>query len=174
MPQRAHRVAVAEGGIDRRPRGVQPGGGLAAAVGEPERVLALVVEGLDEALVLQLVQRGVDRARAGAPQALGSLGEGLHHLVAVHRLLGEQGQDRLADLAAAVASATPAGAEGAAGHPAWAAGEGAGSEAGGAERAGTGEAAGAAAATASMAALGRAALPFVMVVHGCLLVGWMT
>src|SRR6185437_13252829 len=64
----------------------------------------------DEAFVLELVQRRVDRSRAGCPPSTGSVGDGLHQLVAMHRLLGEQQQDRRPHVAARNASTTAAAA----------------------------------------------------------------
>src|SRR6185312_17050392 len=55
----------------------------------------------DQALVLELLQRGVDRAGAGAPGAFAALLDLLHDLVAVAGLLGEQQQCRCADVASA-------------------------------------------------------------------------
>ena len=66
--------------------------------------------GPDQALVLELLQRRVDRAGARAPQALGALLELLHDLVAVARLLREEQQRRGADVAAARAPAPAAAA----------------------------------------------------------------
>ena len=64
--------------------------------------------GLDEPFVLELLQGRVHRAGARRPVAAAALRDHLDDLVAVHRLLGEEGQDRRADVAAAGA---PAGAE---------------------------------------------------------------
>src|SRR5262249_28747348 len=55
---------------------------------------------LDQALVLQLLEGGVDRPRAGLPDAATTLGDLLDQLVAVPRLLGEQRQRRGPDVAA--------------------------------------------------------------------------
>ena len=63
--------------------------------------------GLDEAFVLELLERGVDRAGARRPVAATALGDHLDDLVAVHRLLGEERQDRGADVAAPGAPAGP-------------------------------------------------------------------
>ena len=61
----------------------------------------------DQALVLELLQRRIDRAGARAPDAVTALLDLLHDLVAVARLLGEQQQRRRADVAAArLAAAT--------------------------------------------------------------------
>ena len=59
---------------------------LAARVGEPERTPAPLVVALDQALVLELRDRRVDRAGARPPGAVGALGDLLDHLVAVQRL----------------------------------------------------------------------------------------
>ena len=56
--------------------------------------------GRDEPLVLELGERGVDRAGARAPGAGAALLDLLHEAVAVARLLLEQEQDRGADVAA--------------------------------------------------------------------------
>ena len=70
--------------------------------------------GLDQALVLEQLQGGVDRAGARRPLAAAALRDHLDDLVAVHRLLGEQGEDRGAHVAAARAPArAEAGAAGA-------------------------------------------------------------
>ena len=56
LPRRAEALAVL---LDVR----------AAGVGQRERLALLAVRGLDEPLVLELGERGVDRARARAPGA---------------------------------------------------------------------------------------------------------
>src|SRR5215472_1496121 len=55
---------------------------------------------LDQALVLQLLEGGVDRPWAGLPDAATALGDLLDQLVAVPRLLGEQRQRRGPDVTA--------------------------------------------------------------------------
>src|SRR5215467_4614082 len=55
---------------------------------------------LDQALVLQLLEGGVDRPRAGLPDAATALGDLLDQLVAIPRLLGEQRQRRGSDVTA--------------------------------------------------------------------------
>src|SRR5206468_956006 len=60
----------------------------------------LALLGPNQALVLQLLQRRIDRSRARSPEPTTSLPELLHDLVAVQRLLGEQDQDRRPDVAA--------------------------------------------------------------------------
>src|SRR3954447_1237942 len=77
----------------------------AAGVGELEDLAALGVARGDQPLVLQLLQDGVHRPRAGPPQATAACGQFGHHRVAVSRLLGEQGQDRRAHVAAPAPSA---------------------------------------------------------------------
>ena len=90
-------------------RGLDLLGRGAAVVGQLEKPLAAFAFGADdEALVDQQLQRRVDRAGAGPPQALAALGDLLDHLVAVHRPLGEQSQDGRADVAALAASASAA------------------------------------------------------------------
>ena len=73
---------------------------LAAGVGERGELAAGVGGDDDEALVLELVERGIDRAGARRPPAAAALGDGLHELVAVPRLLGEQQQHGRADVTA--------------------------------------------------------------------------
>src|SRR5664279_5701472 len=75
-------------------------GGLSARGRETEGSGALVVEGLDQAFVLELVEGGVDRPRAGPPGATAALCELRDDLVAVARLLGKELQDGGADVAA--------------------------------------------------------------------------
>ena len=60
---------------------------LATLVGQLERAAALTlgIDRVDQALVLELCQRGVDRAGAWAPATVAALLETLHQLVAVHR-----------------------------------------------------------------------------------------
>src|SRR5699024_3819651 len=86
--------------IRRGPALVGQGGELAAAFD---------LDG-DQALVLELGDRGIDRARARLPRAVGALTDRAHELIAVHRLLGQQGQHRSADLTAPGPSATSAAA----------------------------------------------------------------
>src|SRR6185369_12078292 len=59
----------------------------------------------DQPLVFEQLQRRVDRTGAGTPHTAGALVKLLDHLVAVHRPLVEQRQDRGADVAAAAAPA---------------------------------------------------------------------
>src|SRR6185437_15861486 len=56
--------------------------------------------GPDQALVLQLLERRVDRAGAGPPDSPAALADLLDDLIAVQRALGQQGQRRRADVAA--------------------------------------------------------------------------
>src|SRR3954454_9040076 len=83
---------------------------LAARVGESEHAAGAFLRRLDKALVLELGERGVDRAGARAPDSLAALLDLLHERVAVARLLGKEQQDGGADVAARCAAA--AGAEG--------------------------------------------------------------
>src|ERR1700722_6417609 len=53
----------------------------------------------DQTLVLQELERRVQRARAGSPQVVGPTGQLLQHLVTVHRTLAEQGENSGADIA---------------------------------------------------------------------------
>lgn len=77
------------------PRGVRPlVGGGAPVLGEREQLLAALARTGDQPLVLQQLERGVDRAGAGLPGAAAAFGDLLDHLVAVHRAVLEQGQDR--------------------------------------------------------------------------------
>src|SRR5215203_828857 len=106
LAHRAHQLpgALAHVALDGVP-------GRAQLVGVPLDVAAAVVcqlvllaalAGCDphEPLVLELLQRGVDRARARTPDAVGALLDLLHQLVAVAWLLGEQHEQRRADVAA--------------------------------------------------------------------------
>ena len=82
-----------------------------AGVGQGERRAALAGLGADEPLVLELLERRVDRAGARAPGAVAAALDLLHQAVAGLRLLVEQDQQRGADVAAAHApppSAAPA------------------------------------------------------------------
>ena len=63
---------------------------LATGVGEREQALARLGVGGDEALVLEELERRVDRAGARSPHAVGALLELLDHLVAVHRPLAQE------------------------------------------------------------------------------------
>src|SRR3954454_12720535 len=83
----------------------------AAGVGQREAPLALGLLSGHEALVLQHLQGRVDGARARAPDAVRARLELLDHLVAVHRSLGKQREDRGTDVAAPHPRATAAAAE---------------------------------------------------------------
>src|SRR5690606_41184486 len=89
-----------------------------ARLGEHVLGASTLARGLDELLVDELLQRGVDRAGARAPHLGRSLGDCLDDAVAVRRSLRENRQDDGADVTApratpsASASATEPGAEG--------------------------------------------------------------
>ncbi len=99
-----------------------------AGVGEVVGLAPVFLERLDQALVFELGQRRIHRARTRPPRAAGALVQGLDDLVPVHRLLGDQEQRRgahvtalhpapaAAPLAAALAAEHPPGAKG----PTWA------------------------------------------------------
>ena len=76
-----------------------------AGVGELVALLAVVVDGPHEALVLELGEGRVDRAGARPPAPAGALLELADQLVAVHRPLGEHPQEAAPDRAAAGAMA---------------------------------------------------------------------
>src|SRR5215213_166362 len=106
--QLAHRVLEVDRlgvrvGADGVPGGLLTGllallGG--AGLGEGEAALPVALLTADQPLVLEHLQGGVDRAGAGGPGPAGSLLELFDHLVAVHRPLGEQGEDGGPDVAA--------------------------------------------------------------------------
>jgi hypothetical protein len=74
---------------------------LTALVGQDVAPAAAVTGlGDDQALVLELLQRRVDRAGARPPDSPAPLADLLDDLVPVHRLLGQQGQRRRADVPA--------------------------------------------------------------------------
>ena len=82
------------------------GGRRATVVGQREDAPSGLGGGrLDQALVLELLERGIDRAGARRPVAAAALGDHLDDLVAVHRLLGEEREDGGADVAAACPAA---------------------------------------------------------------------
>ena len=86
---------------------------LAAGVGQGEEALARLRVGGDEALVLQELEGGVDRAGARSPHAVGALLELLDHLVAVHRPLAQEregGGPHVAAPGPAAGATTPASA----------------------------------------------------------------
>src|SRR5436305_5393315 len=100
----AHRVRVLLGVPGRCV--VAAGDVLAAGVRELEQLGALDVDRPDQTLVLELLKRGVDRARTRAPAAAASILDLLHELVAVARLLGQQKHQRGAYIASPPATAT--------------------------------------------------------------------
>src|SRR6266545_4100775 len=72
----------------------------AARIGELERAPAVPLDGVDEAFVLELLQRRVHRPWAGPPHSPAALGDVLDDLVPVERLLGQQSQGGGADVTA--------------------------------------------------------------------------
>src|SRR4029079_3779028 len=77
----------------------------AALVGERVRAPAVLLLRAHQALVLELLERGVDRAGARLPVALGAALDLLDQLVAVLRVLGQQEQQGGANVAPAGAAA---------------------------------------------------------------------
>src|SRR5512144_1162279 len=77
---------------------------LTTGVGQGDQLAAGLGGDGDEALVFELADGRVDRARAGCPAPAGAVADRLHQLVAVHRLLGEQQQDGGADVTARCSS----------------------------------------------------------------------
>ena len=75
-----------------------------------QSLAAVVAGGPDQAFVLELLKRRVDRARARLPHAVAAVRELLDQLVAVARLLAKQDQRRGADVAAASAATAAASA----------------------------------------------------------------
>src|SRR5260221_3980781 len=72
----------------------------AALLGQPVAPATAVARlGADQALVLELLQRGIDRTGARTPHAVAPLADRLDDLVAIHRLLGQQRQRRRTDVA---------------------------------------------------------------------------
>src|SRR5262249_12089116 len=71
-----------------------------ALLGEGETALAVDLLRRDQPLVLEQLERRVDRARARAPDAAAAGLELLDHLVAVHRTLAKERQHGGADVAA--------------------------------------------------------------------------
>ena len=93
-----------------------PGGAVlldvaGARLGQVDDPAAFHLLDADQTLVLQLRHRRVDRARAGPPHPAGPLTDLLDDLVAVPRLLRDEGEDGAADVAArgppAAATAAP-------------------------------------------------------------------
>jgi hypothetical protein len=77
----------------------------APLLGQRDELAPAAGRGGDEALVLQQGDGRVDPPGAGAPRATGPVGDRLHDLVAVHRLLREQQQRRDAHVATLRATA---------------------------------------------------------------------
>src|SRR3954453_20421145 len=94
-------VHAARGGLERVAELLAVAGDVLAALGrELVRPLALGLGGLDQTLVLELLERGVDRAGARLPDALGAALDLLDELVAVLGLLVEEEEHRGADVTA--------------------------------------------------------------------------
>ena len=89
------------GGVLRRLRRLDLPG-----LGQRELLAPAFTGGLDQALVLEQLQRRVDGAGARAPRTTGALVELLDHLVAVHRPLGEQREQGGTDVGAPTAATT--------------------------------------------------------------------
>ena len=119
----ALRGPLAAPGLERRPDGGQLVGVLGdvrlALGGQPQAAAPALVVDLDQALVLELLDGRVDRARARPPGAAAALGDLLDDLVAVDRLaLGAaRGGEHVEDGAAHVAAADLGAALVAGGHP---------------------------------------------------------
>src|SRR5207237_1118554 len=84
----------------------------AAGIGDGVDPAAVLLLAADEALVLEQLQDGVDRARAGAVEAAEALLEGADHVVAVAGLLGQQLEDDVLEVAALEEALGAAAAEG--------------------------------------------------------------
>src|SRR5215471_9991908 len=96
---------ISDGAGHRVPRGADLVGvsvDVVAALGGELVAPPAALVGLrhDQPLVLQLLQRRVDRSGAGPPHAVAPLADLLDDLVAVHRPVGQQGQRRGAHVAA--------------------------------------------------------------------------
>ena len=103
----AHGLARIGGrGLPRRRIVSVTGDGLAAGLGQLVGLAAVDLDRGDQALVLELREGGIDRARAGPPGAGGAGGEFLDELIAIARLLGDQQQRGETDIALGTASAT--------------------------------------------------------------------
>ena len=74
-----------------------------AGVGEPERAPSLGLFRDDQALILELAQRGIHRAGARLPDAAAAVTDLLDQLVTIARFLGEQDQRGCADITATAA-----------------------------------------------------------------------
>ncbi len=72
----------------------------AACLGQLEDPPAVPLGSPHEPFVLQLLERGIDRAGARPPAAVAPSFELRDHLVAVHRLLGQEAEDRAAHVTA--------------------------------------------------------------------------
>src|SRR3954470_15291577 len=83
---------------------------LAAGVGQLVDGAAVAGLAAHEPFVGEQLERRIDRAGARPPRAAASLLELLHDLVAVARQLGEQQEDRRANVSPAHAPARPAAA----------------------------------------------------------------
>src|SRR5438132_7821112 len=79
-----------------------------AGVGELKRPPSLALLGSNQALVLQLLKCRIDRPGARPPETVAPLGQLLHHLVSVERLLGQEAQNRGSNVAASHPRPTPA------------------------------------------------------------------
>jgi hypothetical protein len=106
------RRGVVVAAVDRLPHRVELGAVLldvaGALLGEVDDPAAVGLLDADEAFVLQLRERGVHRAGAGAPGPTRPLGDLLDDLVAVPGLLGDQREHRGADVTAGGATAPAA------------------------------------------------------------------
>src|SRR4051794_2144521 len=81
-------------------------GSLAAGVGEARHLLALLIAGRDQTLVVQQLDGRVDRAGAGAPRLAAALANLLDHLVAMHRPVKQEQQGCGAHIAPAASRAS--------------------------------------------------------------------
>ena len=111
LPQRLQEFAQA--GPVLGGQGVWPFGAMLLDVGPPglgQGHLFAASAGVDadEPFVLKLAEGRVDGAGTWGPGPIGALGDGLHQLVAMHRLLAKQQQNRGPDVTATPsASAVP-------------------------------------------------------------------
>src|SRR5919108_2446201 len=83
-----------------------PPGLLTAGFAEREALAAIVGLGNDQSFVLEQLQRRIDGARAGAPDATGAAFQLADHLVTVHRALGQKSQHRRSYVLATPAART--------------------------------------------------------------------
>src|SRR5919106_2059051 len=93
VPEFGEGTAVVPHGPRRRAALGAPGSFLSAGVGQVKDPFTVGVARPDEALVLELLERGVDRAGARTPHAAASFGELLDDLVAMHGLCRQQPED---------------------------------------------------------------------------------